>query len=404
LSLQKRTDGERFGRSLPDKFVAAYIILQFALMLNVSTFTNTLRHGVFYTAIDIFLPYYVASRALKNLAGFRDALTAFVVAALVLSATAAFEFVRHWLLYGSLGNALGVDWKMGKYLQRGDVLRVSGSTGHPIVLGYVMAVAIWFMLYLRKSISNTPAWVLGLTALMVGLVVPVSRGPWMGAAVMLVVFIATGPAPAKGFAKLFLLGLIALPILLISPAGQDIVNYLPFVGKVNEDTVAYRQLLVQIATQVILQNPLFGAYDYIYSAAFQELKQGEGIIDIVNTYVGIGLGSGLVGLFLFTGFFITVAAGIFKTMRSLPDRDDETYLLGRVLFTVLLGIMVTIATVSSIEVIPVIYWSVAGLGVAYMRMLAPVKNPGARTSAGFQPVPITGQVYGAAPIRQLNAQ
>ncbi len=76
-------------------------------------------------------------------------------------------------------------------------------------------------------------------------------------------------------------------------------------------------------------------------------------------------------------------------MRNLADRNDEHYLLGQALFSTLLGILVIIFTVSSISVIPVIYWSVAGLGVAYARMLAlanvPAKAPERTGPTGFRP-------------------
>ena len=54
---------------------------------------------------------------------------------------------------------------------------------------------------------------------------------------------------------------------------------------------------------------------------------------------------------------------------SLPDRNDERYVLGQALLAALAGIMVTIFTVSSISVIPWIYWAFAGLGVGYSRVL-----------------------------------
>ena len=404
LSLRTQPDIERFGRSIPDKLIAGYIILNFLLMLTASTFTNTLRHGVFYAFIDIFLPYYVASRALKNLQGFRDALMGFVVAALVLSAIGAFEFARHWLLYSPLQDALGTRWGYAHYLDRGESLRAQGTTGQPIPLGYVMAVATGFILYLRKSVPNPMAWVLGLVLLSVGLIAPLSRGPWVGAAAMLLVFVATGPSPGSRFAKLGLLGVIILPALLASPAGEKIVDYLPFVGTVEEGNVTYRQRLAEISIQVITQNPFFGAFDFIYSPAMQELKQGQGIIDIVNTYLGVGLGSGLVGLSLFSAFFIAVAVGIFKAMRNLADKNHELHLLGQVLFSTLIGILVIIFTVSSISVIPVIYWSVAGLGVAYARMLALAKAPEAAAPAAPQPAPIKTGIYPRTGTRQVNSK
>lgn len=387
LSLRTRSGIERFGTTLPDKLIAGYIVLNFLLMLTVSTFTGALRHGVFYAFIDILLPYYVASRSLRDLAAFRDALMAFAIAALLLSAAAVFEAVRHWLLYAPLQDALGARWGMGNYLERGyqGALRAQGSTGHPIALGYVTAVAAAFFLYLRRSIPNRTVWNLGLLLLTAGLVASLSRGPWVGAAVMLCVFIAAGPAPATQFIKLVMLGTAVLAASLIFPIGANVLDYLPFVGSIEEGSVSYRRRLLEISIDVILGNPFFGGFNYIYSPAMQELKQGEGIIDIVNTYLGVGLTSGLVGLSLFAGFFFVIVINIIKTMARLPDRNDDLYLLGRVLCSALIGILVTIFTVSSISVIPVVYWSVAGLGLAYMRILVAAKDPEVAQRSGFHP-------------------
>lgn len=380
LLLRKRPDTEAFGSTLPDKLLAGYLILQILLMVSVSTFTNMLRIGVFYSFIDIFLPYYVASRGLRNLQGFRDALTGFVLAALLLSVIGAFEFTRHWLLYASLDAVLGASWDLGEYLARGPEgsdLRAQGTAGQPIPYGYIMAVATGFLLYLRCHAVKSTAWNLGLLCLAIGLFTSLSRGPWVGATAIVIVFIAAGPAPVKGFFRLGLLGLLIIPLLLSTGSGDKIIKLLPFIGTGAGDTVTYRERLAEISIQVIKENPFFGAFDYFYSPAMQELRQGQGIIDVVNTYISVGLGNGLVGLSLFAGFFIAVAFGIFRGMRRLADRNDELYALGRGLLATLIGIMVTIATVSSITVIPVIYWSVAGLGVAFARMLAGAKAPAA---------------------------
>ena len=75
------------------------------------------------------------------------------------------------------------------------------------------------------------------------------------------------------------------------------------------------------------------------------------------------------GLGLFVTFFALTLLGIYRAMRSIPDRDSEEYLLGRVLLATLLAILIIIFTVSSITIIPIMYWSVAGLGVAYAQMV-----------------------------------
>jgi O-antigen ligase len=99
----------------------------------------------------------------------------------------------------------------------------------------------------------------------------------------------------------------------------------------------------------------------------QQLRQGQGIIDIVNTYLEVALASGLVGLSLFCGFFLVVLVELFAAMRRAGDRDGELYALGQTLFCALLGILAMIFATSSIALIPVVYWSIAGLAQAYAR-------------------------------------
>lgn len=365
LDLRKRAVAEGAKRTNADMILAAYIILNLLLQLNVDTFTNTLRYG-FYTFIDVVLPYYVVSRSLKDMQSFRDALMSFLLAGMILAIIGTFELGKHWLLYSSLDEALGLEWGYGGYLERDDSLRALASTGQPIVLGYVMAVALGIFMFLQKSIPSRATWMIGLALLIAGLLAPLSRGPWIGAAVILLVFVATGPQVFSRLSLLGLGGMLALPILLATPIGKKIIDYLPFVGTVDEGTVTYRQLLIEVSMDIIKDNPFFGSYDFLLY--LEELRQGQGIIDLVNSYLNIALASGLVGLSLFASFFAVILVNIHKGMQGL-DKNDERHLLGRVLMATLIGILVIIFTVSSIIAIPVIYWAVAGLGLAYVRLL-----------------------------------
>lgn len=371
LDLRTRPGVERLGATLPDKLILGYLVLNFLLSVTGgASLTNTLRYGVFYAFIDTLLPYYVASRSLRDLPAFRDALMSFVVAAMVVSAIGFFELVWHWLLYSSLDDALRVPWDYGRYLQRGTQLRAQASVGQPIPLGYVVAVGLGFYLYLQRLVPGALTWRLGALLLVAGLIAPMSRGPWIGAAAMVLTFIALGPSAGKTFAKLALFAVLGVPLLLASPAGETVINHLPFVGTLDEDNVNYRERLLQISLQLIMDNPLFGSFDYFNRPELDELRQREGMVDFVNSYLGVALSSGLVGLALYAGFFAAVAARIFGAMRSLGDRTDERYALGQGLLATLLGILLIIFTVSSITVIPVIYWCVAGMGVAYARLVA----------------------------------
>jgi hypothetical protein len=56
-----------------------------------------------------------------------------------------------------------------------------------------------------------------------------------------------------------------------------------------------------------------------------------------------------------------------------------------VLLATLIGILVIIFTVSSITFIPVVYWSIAGLGVAYIQMVRRLHAAPRSTASRLQP-------------------
>lgn len=368
IHLQGRGDTLRFGRMAADKILAAYLLLMAVLQFRDATITGLMR-DVFYLFVNVFLPYFVISRSVKTIQDFRGALTAFVLAALVLAAIGIFEGIKHWLLYKSLLGALDLHWGYSGYLGRADMLRAQGTAGHAIALGYVMVVGLGLMLYLKEIMPEKLAGRAGLALIAGGLASSLSRGPWVGAALMIFVFTATGPNALR---RLFLLSLSVLLIsgvLIVLPGGDKIIDLLPWIGSVEKGGIEYRERIFDGALITIMRNPLFGAVDFTKYPEMQSLIQGEGIIDIVNTYLLIALKYGLVVMGLFIGFFALIVWGIFKQIRRLPDDDRESRLIGRALLASLIGILATLSTVSNITVIPVVYWSFAGLGVAYVRML-----------------------------------
>ena len=192
FTLIQRSNTPRIGHFWPDRCLLAFLLLATILQLRATTLTDAMRQG-FYFFVDVFLPYYVLSRTLRDLDGFRNALWGFVIAAMILAAIGFFEVSRHWLLYRSVLDALGLTSGYTGYLGRAGLLRASASTGHPIALGYVMVVAIAFYSYLKDDVRSRLNRRIGGLILAVGLIAPLSRGPWVGAMASLVTFIWTGP-------------------------------------------------------------------------------------------------------------------------------------------------------------------------------------------------------------------
>lgn len=382
------------GWTFADICVLGYVLVQLGLRLSVDTLTNTLRYTL-YALIDVGLPYYVASRSLRSARAYRDVFMSFVLASLILGLVALFEAVKYWLLYGDVVHALGLRWGYGNYLGRSALLRAQGPTGQPIVLGCIFVVALGYYLGVQRYVvKNRRIWWLGLLLLLGGLIATVSRGPWVGAFAVLLVFKLAGPRAVSGlFKTLVALGLIA-GIVIASPLRDAVIDHLPFIGTVEATNVVYRQRMLESSIQIILQNPWFGSSDYVYQLVDMDLVIG-GMVDIVNTYIGIGLANGLVGLGFFAGVFILGGGSIILAMRRLPDPDCEERTIGQALLAALVGIAVSIATVSSITFIPLLYWLVTGLCVGYSSMVsrklassipmvheAPMARPRFRTTAG----------------------
>ncbi len=366
--LRRRYGPIAFGRTWPDRAIAAYLLLTAALFLRDTTPTDALRL-TFYLFLDILLPYVVISRSLRDLQAFRDTLASFVVAMMVLALVAVFEFFKFWLLYQPLLYLLEMDSGMQGYIVRDGMLRVVASAGQPIVLGYLMAVAIGLYLFLKRSVQQKFMRRLGMALLTAGLIFALSRGPWLGAGVLVLTFVATGRNPIRSLFGLALAATLAVPLIAVLPGTNRVVNLLPFVGSTEKENVDYRENVLTNSMIVIKRNPWFGSNDFMATPEMEALRTGEGIIDIVNTYVGVALQQGLIGLALFAGFFALALLGIYRAMRAIPDKDSEEYVLGQALLATLLTITVMIFTVSSISFIPIVYWSVAAMGVAYAQMV-----------------------------------
>lgn len=383
ISGPRQTSGSRSA----DVLVAGHLALIFTLTALVSNFTGTARQG-FMLLLDIALPYYVASRLPMTREVFRELAAAFLLSTVILAGIAVFEFVWRWLLFSSLDEALGIRWSFGSYLLRGEggALRTMASTGHSIVLGYVVLIGGAFLFFLEKTLAPRSMVVAAGVVLIGGLVATVARGPWVGAVAMLAIVIGIGPGAARRLGMLFGVLLASAVVLAVSPWGSVVVDHLPFVGTVEEGSVTYRQQLFNVSMILVWQNPIFGSYDYIYNPIMEQMRQGEGIIDMVNTYLGVALASGFVGLALFVGPFVAGAFAVHRVRRSIAATDAEADALGRALLAALAGIAVTIATVSPINAVPTVYWTIAGLCVAFSRVFAVGRSsPVSRSSRAAMP-------------------
>jgi|SRR5579883_1983012 len=373
--LHKSADTERSkGFRRLDLLVLGYCILKILLyvppdlpehIILQNSFTNTLRKTLLILT-DVYVLYYVASRSASSRRAIVDALATFCLACTVMASIAVFESLKHFLLYAVLNVNWGGNPLDMAYLMRGGLLRAQASSGNALALGYLLAVATGFWLYLKSQLPKSPMKPAVTAILWLGILASYSRGPMLGAVLIYFAYAAFRPGGVGHLVKSALVFVLVAGVTLASPIGDKIVNSLPFLGgKLAEGSVTYRELLLERSWVLIKAHPLLG--DQLALSHLQDLRQGQGIIDLVNTYVSITLFCGFTGLAIFLGIILS---GIFKAYagsRIRPAVTPDWPLLGAALTACSLGTILMLADCSFILGYATTFFVLAGLAAGYRK-------------------------------------
>jgi O-antigen ligase len=136
-------------------------------------------------------------------------------------------------------------------------------------------------------------------------------------------YLSVGPKGSSRLFKGMLVSALIAGAVLLSPVGDRVIDNLPFVGTVDQDNVSYRQRLAERSWELIQQNPFFGSpFGLLH---LEELRQGQGIIDLVNTYATVAMYYGLIGLSLFLGFFVIGIWNAYRLVKATADEDADLH-------------------------------------------------------------------------------
>jgi len=131
----------------------------------------------------------------------------------------------------------------------------------------------------------------------------------------------------------------------------------------------------------------------------ESLRQGQGIIDLVNAYAGIGLAFGLVDVALFLGLFLYAAVQCTRGIRTLRSSDPELSLMGASLVACIAAVLLMLATVNLYLSVGYLTWALAGLAIGYAGIVrrheGSIAEPGVRPAGSpaeraFAPVRAAG--------------
>jgi hypothetical protein len=346
-----------------------------------NSYTNDLR-SAFLFLIDTYVVYYVASRSVTDRRKLLDAMAAFCLSCCLMALIAIFESVKHWLLYTNLTQHWGGDPMLSEYYFRGPFLRAQASSGQPLALGFLLVIGMGFWLYLRTVLKSKGARI-GITVLLCGgLLVSFSRGPWLAAIVTYLAYAVFGP---RGWSRLFQAAFILLFIggaVLVSPIGDKISSIIPFMGGGQEaaSTLTYRQQLFARSWDLIKARPALG--DQQALSKMKGLRQGQGIIDLTNTYIQVTLFYGFVGLTLFFWYILyglSKARGAAKRWRRRSQPDLA--LLGACITACIIGSLVLFADVSLEGCTECLFYVFTAFAIPYARLGTSAERDSLQTAA-----------------------
>lgn len=351
--------------SRADTFLVLYVLWLCLLTSRDETLTSSLR-SVFYIIIDIVLPYFMMSRCINSLKDFYTIFLALLFSAIALSYAGIIEEIMHWKFYNRLPKQLDLDsFGVARYRSRSGFMRISTTANNPISFGYFIVLAIGAVFHINY-VKNIKKRIFLATSLLliIALFFTFSRGAWLSAIALIIVYLYVKKAKyIKTIVIAF--GMFGGILLLFSP-----VNNLNSIDE--HGTFEYRQELIRHSIIEIQNNFISGSNDYMNSENMEEMRQGEGIIDVVNTYLQISLQYGIIGLSLFFFIFVFILKRIFTLIGKFRQKGEkEAELLGCTIFSMILATMLMIGTTSSIDIIPIYYWILLGIGSAYIRVNRP---------------------------------
>ncbi len=319
----------------------------------VSTVAREMVQG----ALDTVLPYYVLSRACVPHQMRRRVMSMVLFGAVYQGFVGLAESLSRHFLYAQLQYLYDARWGLAEGLTRGSLIRAQAAFGGPLILAVLLLFGIGLWFALKPTIKSRPYAVVG-GVLFAGLLATLSRGPILAMLVLVIGVALLRFVTARKFLLLSLVIAIALTVSWNLGLGDSVVALISSVSgddKTADFNVTYRQQLLTMSLALIQQAPWWGVPNYIQQ--MESLRQGEGIIDLVNTYLVVTLNVGVFGLALFLLPFVLT---LWRQASSIPAEPAEARRESLVWLPLTLAVMAAVFTVSPVSIIgPILVWTVA---------------------------------------------
>ncbi|WP_256619327.1 O-antigen ligase family protein [Parvularcula maris] len=365
--------------TLTGKLLLAMLFFYAISVTNRTSLTNDLR-AMLTQYVIIAGAFFGVASAIDTRDKLMNVIHTILAMAMVLAGVAIIGQLVGWNFYsGRARELLGL---LIRTKSRGALLRMTSTFGQAYIsFGIILASLLYFALPLIAKLRGTIAKSVVIISLVVGFLMSGSRTPFLAAAIGFGTLTLMGRnAMSRAFAG-GVVGIIALLLLQLTPFGAGLLSYLPLVGERGTDD--YRVRLFERGMDIIWDAPLFG--DHLYRNKLEDLRQGEGIIDMVNTYLSKALEHGIPYTVLFVSILAVPTIRTATTLPKLRAVDAELAFIGASIVAGISVLMIGFTATSMSAHFEVIIMGLSGLAVAYNRIAARVltEAPGGKAVHGL---------------------
>ena len=315
--------GERVGREfrVMDALLLVMLLVQIFMDGRGNEVGDILR-GTLLVGLQSGLLYFVVSRAFKDSRSPSDLLIDLLVAGAILAVLAQLESFRFWLLYDAMPHALGANLEdsSGYAKQRGGMLRGRATYNESTGLSLFLGVLIVMLLALRRRFAQSwpRFFAIGLM-LVAGMLATFARVGYVAIAAGLIAL----PLFERNWAALLRLAILLpsawLALTILSALSPVIAASTGFSGEA-DGSVEYRRMMLDACLGIIRESPVFGMSIPDIMARLEHLRNGEGIIDLLNQPLIIFMRAGIVGGTLYFSLMAGVLGLLWIGARSFdPD-------------------------------------------------------------------------------------
>ncbi|WP_010160471.1 O-antigen ligase family protein [Sphingomonas sp. PAMC 26617] len=288
FTTRKDTATGRSGVNIP---LLLFLMLLIAIATRESALSNWSRQ-----TIALFctygVPAFVIANCLRSETGRQTLLATLAGLGSMLAVVLAYEARVHWPLYAGLEDRYGLI-RGGAFVVkfRGGAMRAYGPMDEATNAGFTLVILFAAALACNAIFKKGGFRYLIPAVILLGVAAPQSRGALIGAGVVILAqaFYRFGPA---GLGKAVA---ILAPIAAAYYARRSATGPLADA----ESTSDYRSQLFTRGMQEFWHHPIAGDAMVRVYAQMEDLRQGEGIIDFVNTYLYFALATGIIGLAVF---------------------------------------------------------------------------------------------------------